>query len=230
MSDEIYRIYRERLVRYLVSEGYIKSDKVKKAMERVPRESFVLPQYKHFAYADTPLPIGYNQTISAPHMVALMTEKLDPEEGDLVLEIGTGSGYQAAVLAEIIDPFSVGEGHVVTIEIIKELAEFASENLRRTGYHDRVSVMVGDGSIGSFLDKEIFDKIIVTAASPKIPRSLISLLKIGGIMVIPVGSIWSQTLYVVKKVSEEKIEVIEDIPCVFVPLRGREGFKELLYS
>jgi len=230
VSDEIYRIYRERLVRYLVSEGYIKSDKVKKAMERVPRESFVLPQYKHFAYADTPLPIGYNQTISAPHMVALMTEKLDPEEGDLVLEIGTGSGYQAAVLAEIIDPFSVGEGHVVTIEIIKELAEFASENLRRTGYHDRVSVMVGDGSIGSFLDKEIFDKIIVTAASPKIPRSLISLLKIGGIMVIPVGSIWSQTLYVVKKVSEEKIEVIEDIPCVFVPLRGREGFKELLYS
>jgi len=213
VSDEIYRIYRERLVRYLVSEGYIKSDKVKKAMERVPRESFVLPQYKHFAYADTPLPIGYNQTISAPHMVALMTEKLDPEEGDLVLEIGTGSGYQAAVLAEIIDPFSVGEGHVVTIEIIKELAEFASENLRRTGYHDRVSVMVGDGSIGSFLDKEIFDKIIVTAASPKIPRSLISLLKIGGIMVIPVGSIWSQTLYVVKKVSEEKIEVIEDIPC-----------------
>ncbi|MGC9149042.1 MAG: protein-L-isoaspartate(D-aspartate) O-methyltransferase [Sulfolobales archaeon] len=227
MNKDLFRDQRERLIRYLVAEGYIKSDKVRKAMEKVPRESFVLPQYRQYAYVDTPLPIGYNQTISAPHMVALMTERLDLKEGELVLEVGTGSGYQAAIIAEIIDPLSKGVGHVVTIEIVKELAEFARENLMKTGYDDRVSVIIGDGSIGTFIDRELYDKIIITAASPKIPRKLISQLKPGGIMVVPVGSIWSQTLYIVKKIDVEKIKVIEDIPCVFVPLKGREGFKEL---
>jgi protein-L-isoaspartate(D-aspartate) O-methyltransferase len=226
LNEDLFKDQRERLIRYLVAEGYIKSDKVRRAMERVPRENFVLPQYRQYAYFDTPLPIGYNQTISAPHMVALMTERLDLREGELVLEIGTGSGYQAAVIAEIIDPFSRGVGHVVSIEIIKELAEFARENLIRAGYDDRVSVIIGDGSLGTFIGRELYDKIIVTAASPKIPQTLISQLKPGGIMVIPVGSLWSQTLYVVRKISTEKIEIIEDIPCVFVPLRGREGFRE----
>lgn len=223
---DVFADKRKRLVEYLVSEGYIRSEVVRRAMERVPREQFVPHQYRSYAYLDTPLPIGHNQTISAPHMVALMTERLALSGGEIVLEIGTGSGYQAAVLAEIIDPESRGVGHVVSIEIIRELAEFAKENLVRTGYDDRVSIIIGDGSIGTSEDREVYDRIIVTAASPKIPRSLLSQLKPGGIMVIPVGDRWSQTLYVIKKISRESINIIEDIPCVFVPLRGREGFKE----
>jgi protein-L-isoaspartate(D-aspartate) O-methyltransferase len=113
-------------------------------MSKVPRELFIPPNLRDYAYVDTPLPIGYGQTISAPHMVALMTEALDPREGDKVLEVGTGSGYQAAILAEIVGD----SGHVYTIEIIKELVEFARENLRRAGYLNRVTVIHGDGTLG----------------------------------------------------------------------------------
>ncbi|MEZ0289760.1 MAG: protein-L-isoaspartate(D-aspartate) O-methyltransferase [Sulfolobales archaeon] len=213
------------LIKSLVESSYIKSERVRRAFEKVPRELFVLPEYRRYAYADTPLPIGYEQTISAPHMVAIMTERLEVEEGSLVLEIGTGSGYQAAILAEIVDPESRGVGHVVTIEFIPELAEFARRNLISAGYHDKVSVIVADGGLGTFENREIYDRIIVTAASPRIPRKLLSQLKIGGIMVIPIGDKWFQTLYVIKKISEKDFIIEEDIPCVFVPLRGREGFK-----
>jgi protein-L-isoaspartate(D-aspartate) O-methyltransferase len=212
------------LIKDLMLQGYIVSEKVKRAFEKVPREEFVPENYREYAYVDTPLPIGYDQTISAPHMVAIMTERLELDEGMIVLEVGTGSGYQAAIIAEIIDPESRGIGHVVSIEFIPELAEFARKNLIKTGFYDRVSIIVGDGGLGTFENKMIYDRIIVTAASPKIPKKLLSQLKINGIMVVPIGSRWHQILYIIKKISETEYITIEDIPCVFVPLRGLEGF------
>jgi len=212
------------LIKDLMLQGYIVSEKVRRAFEKVPREEFVSENYREYAYVDTPLPIGYDQTISAPHMVAIMTERLELDEGMIVLEVGTGSGYQAAIIAEIIDPESRGIGHVVSIEFIPELAEFARKNLIKTGFYDRVSIIIGDGGLGTFENKMIYDRIIVTAASPKIPKKLLSQLKINGIMVVPIGSRWHQILYIIKKISETEYITIEDIPCVFVPLRGLEGF------
>ncbi|MCC6061734.1 MAG: protein-L-isoaspartate(D-aspartate) O-methyltransferase [Desulfurococcales archaeon] len=212
------------LIKDLMLQGYIVSEKVRRAFEKVPREEFVPENYREYAYVDTPLPIGYDQTISAPHMVAIMTERLELNEGMIVLEVGTGSGYQAAIIAEIIDPESRGIGHVVSIEFIPELAEFARKNLIKTGFYDRVSIIIGDGGLGTFENKMIYDRIIVTAASPKIPKKLLSQLKINGIMVVPIGSRWHQILYITKKISETEYITIEDIPCVFVPLRGLEGF------
>ncbi|MEM1649318.1 MAG: protein-L-isoaspartate O-methyltransferase, partial [Sulfolobales archaeon] len=118
-----------------------------------------------------------------------------------------------------------GEGHVVSIEFIPELAEFARENLIRSGYYDRVSIIVGDGGLGTFEGRELYDRIIVTAASPKIPGKLLSQLKVGGVMIAPIGDRWVQVLYIIRKTSEKEFTAEEDIPCVFVPLRGREGFK-----
>ncbi|NAZ13493.1 MAG: protein-L-isoaspartate(D-aspartate) O-methyltransferase [Desulfurococcales archaeon] len=212
------------LIKDLMLQGYIVSEKVRRAFEKVPREEFVPENYREYAYVDTPLPIGYDQTISAPHMVAIMTERLELDEGMIVLEVGTGSGYQAAIIADIIDPESRGIGHVVSIEFIPELAEFARKNLIKTGFYDRVSIIIGDGGLGTFENKMIYDRIIVTAASPKIPKKLLSQLKINGIMVVPIGSRWHQILYIIKKISETEYITIEDIPCVFVPLRGLEGF------
>ncbi len=189
-------------------------------MSKVPRELFVPPHMRKYAYLDTPLPIGYGQTISAPHMVALMTELLDVEVGDKVLEIGTGSGYQAAVLAELVGD----AGHVYTVEIVKELVEFSRENLRRAGYMDRVTVIHGDGSLG-YEAASPYDKIVVTAAAPDIPKPLIDQLKPSGRLVIPVGDIYLQYLTVVRKGVDNKIDVERGIPCVFVPLVGRYGWR-----
>lgn len=214
------------LIESLITSGYMKSDRVIRAFERVPRELFVPRDLAAYAYIDRPLPIGYGQTISAPHMVAIMTEALDPPECSLVLEVGTGSGYQAAILAELVDPMSRGCGHVVSIELIPGLARFAVDNLRRSGYIDRVSVIVGDGSLGTGIEREIFDRIIVTAASPSIPDPLISQLKRGGRLVIPVGSPEIQVLTIVDKKPDGGLKITRDIPCVFVPLRGIYGYRE----
>ncbi len=222
-----YEEERKRLVERLVSEGYITSDHVKKAFLRVPREEFVPQRYKKYAYVDQPLPIGYGQTISAPHMVALMTEKLRAEVGNIVLEIGTGSGYQAAILAEIVAPSDEDEdlwGHVYTIERIPELAMNARRNLERTGYANRVTVIIGDGTKG-YKEKAPYDRIIVTAAAPKIPDPLVEQLKPGGIMVIPVGNKWLQRLYIVRKDPEGRVFTEADTYCVFVPLVGEHGWK-----
>lgn len=188
-------------------------------MLKVPREEFVPPEYRRFSYYDTPLPIGHGQTISAMHMVAIMTEKLSPMPGHRVLEVGTGSGYQAAVLAEIVG----SRGHVWTIERIPELAEYALANLRRTGYIDRVTVVVGDGSEG-FQPAAPYDRIIVTAAAPDIPEPLIKQLREGGRFVIPVGNRWIQMLRIVVK-EGGKLSIEDVIPCAFVPLIGKYGFK-----
>ncbi|MFN3267663.1 MAG: protein-L-isoaspartate O-methyltransferase [Zestosphaera sp.] len=222
-SDEVFRARREKLVKSLVEEGILKSEEVIRAMLSVPREEFVPLRYRELAYLDTPLSIGYGQTISAPHMVAIMTEALKVSRGNKVLEIGAGSGYQAAIIAEIVKP----EGHVWTIEIVPELAKFAEENLRRTGYSDYVSVIIGDGSRG-YEEAAPYDRIIVTAAAPEVPKPLISQLREGGRMVIPVGDMYVQILKIIEK-RGSTLHVEDSVPCVFVPLIGEYGFKKDLW-
>ncbi|WP_317894790.1 protein-L-isoaspartate O-methyltransferase [Pyrofollis japonicus] len=218
---------RRRLVERLLREGYIRSEKVLKAMLRVPRELFVPEELRHLAYEDTPLPIGHGQTISAPHMVALMCEYADLDIGMKVLEVGTGSGYHAAVIAEIVAPSDMPRekwGHVYSVERIPELAEKAKENLRRAGYADRVTVIVGDGTKG-YPEKAPYDRIIVTAAAPDIPEPLVEQLKPGGKMVIPIGDRYSQVLYIVEKRPDGSIKVKPTIPVLFVPLIGEHGWR-----
>ncbi|HWQ15640.1 MAG TPA: protein-L-isoaspartate(D-aspartate) O-methyltransferase [Roseiflexaceae bacterium] len=180
------------------------------AMRTVPRHAFVPPEYLSEAYANHPLPIGHGQTISQPTIVALMTRAAGVAPGDRVLEIGTGSGYQAAVLAEIV-------GHVYTVEIIGPLAEHARERLARLGYSN-VTVRHADGYFG-WEEEAPFDAILVTAAPDHIPQPLVRQLKVGGRMVIPVGPVGGyQTLWLVTRVSEEDVRT-EDLGGVsFVPL------------
>jgi len=218
-----FKVKREILVKRLVDEGVLKSDKVIKAMLKVPREEFVLPSYRNLAYVDMPLPTMKGQTISAPHMCAMMCEALDIEEGDHVLEVGTGSGYHAALCAEIAS----SKGFVVTLEIIPELAFFAKNNLKRAGYYSRVSVIVCDGSQGPpFRENVRFDKILVTAAAPQVPKPLLYRIKIGGRMVVPVGRGFYQELIVVERLSEDNYVYRSLGPCLFVKLKGKYGFKE----
>ena len=222
---------RRRLVEKLVREGYIRSEHVKRAMLRVPRELFVPEGLRHMAYEDTPLPIGHGQTISAPHMVAMMTEFADLEPGMRVLEIGAGSGYHAAVIAEVVAPSDLPRdqwGHVYTVERIPELAEYARRNLDRAGYADRVTVILGDGTKG-YPSAAPYDRIIVTAAAPEVPKPLLEQLKPGGKIVIPIGDRYMQYLYIVEKLSDGRIKARSVTPCLFVPLIGEYGWREYEY-
>ena len=187
---------RRRMVERLKEELEI-SDKVAKAMLKVPRHLFVPKRYEVEAYVDTPLPIGYGQTISAPHMVAIMCDLLDLKEGEKVLEVGGGSGYHAAVVAEIVGK----KGKVIAIERIPELAERAKQVLDLLGY-DNVKIVVGDGTKG-YPEEAPYDKIYVTASAPDIPKPLIEQLKPGGRMVIPIGR-YEQYLYVVIRMRRGK--------------------------
>ena len=193
----------------IVSRG-VKNKKVLDAMNSVPRHLFVPVEYRRGSYFDQPLPIGLGQTISQPYIVALMTEMLDVDNDDIVLEIGTGSGYQAAVLSTIVK-------ELYTIEIIEELGLQAAELLKSLGY-DNVKVKISDGGLG-LPEKAPFDAIIVTAAAPKIPDPLIKQLKPGGRMVIPVdNNFYSQDLLIVEKDADGNIETKKTIPVRFVPL------------
>lgn len=181
-------------------------------MNRVPRHEFVEPKLAKSAYENRPLPIGHGQTISQPYIVALMTDILDVEANDVVLEVGTGSGYQAAVLAELVR-------EVYTIEIIPPLHASATGRLKRLGY-DNVFTRVGDGYYG-WPDKAPFDAIIVTAAASQVPPPLIDQLKRGGKMVIPVGGLFfTQQLMVVEKKADGAITNRQILPVAFVPLTG----------
>jgi len=212
---------RKRLAEKLKYELNL-SNRVYEAIKNVPRHLFVPERYKIEAYVDTPLPIGFGQTISAPHMVAIMCELLDLREGEKVLEIGTGCGYHAAVVAEL-----VGEkGKVVSVEYIPELAEMAKANLSALGY-DNVVVIVGDGSKG-YEPEAPYDKIYVTASAPDIPKPLIEQLKPGGRMVIPVGDS-VQWLVVVEKDEKGNVKKKNWGSVRFVPLRGEYGFKSVRY-
>jgi protein-L-isoaspartate(D-aspartate) O-methyltransferase len=180
------------------------------AMLKVPRHDFVPERLRDAAYDDGPLPIGYGQTISQPFIVGLMTEMLQLKRGDKVLEIGTGSGYQAAVLAEITDK-------VFTMEIIEALADAATGRLKRLGY-DKVQVKFADGYFG-WPGQAPFDAIIVTAAADHVPPPLIEQLKPGGRMVIPLGSVFfRQTLVFVEKDKDGKLRTRNIAPVAFVPL------------
>ena len=218
MDSEYFAVLRRSLVEKLKREGMLFDEWAERAMLRVPRELFVPEEARWQAYEDYPLPIGRGQTISAPHMVAYMTSLARPRPGMRVLEVGTGSGYQAAVLAEAVAPGEEGfpRGHVFSVERIPELAERARENLRQAGYDDRVTVVVGDGSKG--LSSEApYDIIMVTAAARRIPERLVEQLADGGVMVIPVGEGWEQWLVVVEKRGGKVFEK-RSIPVLFVPL------------
>jgi len=200
---------RDAMVRTQIAARDVGNFRVLDAMRTVPRHLFVPEAYRRKAYDDQPLPIGYDQTISQPYIVAIMTELLEPKAGDKVLEIGTGSGYQAAVLARLV-------GSVYTIEIVSPLAESARALLRDLGYTN-VSVMTGDGYLGH-PDAAPYDGIVVTAAPKEVPQPLIDQLKLGGRLVIPVGSFY-QELMVLERTAKG-VERKTLFPVRFVPMTG----------
>jgi protein-L-isoaspartate(D-aspartate) O-methyltransferase len=208
-SGKNYKNARERMVRGQIRARGIKDEKVLSTMARVPRHLFVPETYQYLAYTDGPLPIGKGQTISQPYIVALMTEALNLSADDRVLEVGTGSGYQAAILAEIVR-------EVYSIEIIPELGHKARERLEEMGYNN-IQVRIGDGYLG-WPEKAPFDAIMVTAAADEIPRPLTDQLKPGGRLCIPVGGIADvQSLLLITK-KEKGLHQQNMIPVRFVPL------------
>jgi protein-L-isoaspartate(D-aspartate) O-methyltransferase len=206
---------RESLIDRLISWGYLRTPAVIGAMRSVKREFFLPEDLDRFAYDDSPLPIGGDQTISAPHMVAIMCEAAELSEGQNVLEIGAGSGYHACVTSHIT------KTKVYSIERLEELAKDAIKNLKRAGCRN-VIVVTGDGTLG-YEDKAPYDRIIVTAGAPEIPQPLVDQLKIGGKLLIPVGSRFSQELLrVTKNAGGLRKEALGG--CVFVPLIGEHGW------
>ncbi len=199
----------------LIPRG-IKDERVIDAMSKVPRHLFVPEKVRDRAYDDCALPIGFGQTISQPYMVAVMTELLELKGTEKVLEIGTGSGYQAAVLGELA-------GKVYSIERIPELTAFARANLDTTGYKN-VELKTFDGSVG-WTDEAPFDRIIVTAATPEFPQPLIDQMSDDSIGIAPVGTRFSQMLLRIRK-DKDKLTESRFTPCVFVPLLGKYGWEE----
>ena len=199
---------RQRMVEQQLKPRGIKEERVLAAMAKVPREEFVPADARPSAYEDGPLPIGYDQTISQPYVVAFMTEQLRPKRSDRVLEIGSGSGYQAAILGELV-------AEVYTIEIVEPLGKSAEATLQRLGYKN-VHVRVGDGYKG-WPEEAPFDAIIVTCAPEKVPQPLVDQLKDGGRMVIPVGERFAQQLYLLEKKNGQLKESVT-LPVRFVPM------------
>jgi protein-L-isoaspartate(D-aspartate) O-methyltransferase len=205
---------RKRMIERQLAGRGVKNRRVLAAMAKVPRHEFVPEGHRAEAYNDCPLPIGQGQTISQPYIVAFMTEVIDPRPGQRVLEVGTGSGYQAAVLAELV-------GAVYTIELLPELSTAANKRLTRLGYRN-VHVKAGDGYLG-WPDKGPFDAVVVTCGAKEVPQPLWEQLKPGGKMVIPVGEAGQvQTLRVITKGLDGKREVRNLLPVRFVPLRRAE--------
>jgi protein-L-isoaspartate(D-aspartate) O-methyltransferase len=211
---------RKRMVAGLVGSGYVYGEKVIAAMEKVERHHFLPPGMESVAYVDSPLAIGEGQTISAPHMVGMMASGLDLRPGLKVLEIGGGSGYHAAVLAELVRP----DGHVYSIERIQSLADRANSNLESAGYADLVTTIVADGSKG-YPQYAPYDRISVACGAPDVPPPLLDQLKEGGRMLIPVGGRTYQELYLITK-SKGRMQKEDLGGVVFVPLIGEYGFRE----
>ncbi len=209
----------EELVASLIRQGYLESPKVIEAMKNVPRHHFTGDRSAKSALMDSPQPIGCGQTISAPHMVAMMVEKLDPEKGDNVLEVGGGSGYHAAVIAQIVGP----EGKVTSVEYVPELVARGRKNLEKAGIRN-VELVQGDGGQG-YPSNAPYDGITVAAACPDVPQPLKEQLAVGGRLVLPVGSQYMQELFVITKKEEGNFQTNSYGGCVFVPLRGKYGFR-----
>ncbi len=207
------RADKKRLLDYLIRTKILKTESVIKAFEQVPREKFIPADLDRCAYVDEPLPLFEGQTISQPYTVAFMTEALEPKAGQKVLEIGTGSGYQAALLSRIVKK-------VVTIERLESLYDFARKNLKS---YKNIKVICADGSRG-YKKAAPYDRIIVTCAAPEIPKPLFEQLKEKGIMILPIGaSTFNQKLVRVRKIRGKKEEEYLG-PFVFVPLVGKFGF------
>jgi protein-L-isoaspartate(D-aspartate) O-methyltransferase len=205
-----YQFLRQAMIENQIIDRGVSDERVIKAMNDVPRHLFVKESLRDLAYADGPLPIGHNQTISQPYIVAYMTEILQPDTHHIVLEVGTGSGYQAAILSKLVN-------RVYSIEIIPELGKEAANRLDKLGY-DNVTVKIGDGYNG-WEEHSPFDRIIVTAAPEQIPKKLVDQLKSGGLMILPVGKTsFGQDMRIVKKDRTGQVTTQETIPVRFVPM------------
>jgi len=216
----------EKLIQSLIKQGVLHSAKIVETMRKVSREKFLPDNMRYYSAVDTPLPIGFGQTASAPHMVSIMNEALQLDIGNKVLEVGAGSGWHAATLAELIAPQTAPRsewGHVYTVEIVQGLAEFARKNIMNGGYGDRVTIIHADGSRG-YPEKAPYDRILVTAGAPEVPKPLIDQLKPGGIMLIPVGSLsLFQSLFRITKTSAGRTREENLGGVAFVPLTGEYG-------
>ena len=211
LDDSAYDAARETMVREQIVARGVRDQRVVEAMRQVPRHLFVPPSDRDRAYVDAPVPIGEGQTISQPYIVALMTELVRPQPGDRALEIGTGSGYQAAVLSRLV-------AHVYTIELEETLGRRAATVLREQKY-DNVTTRIGDGYVG-WPEHAPFDIVIVTAAPEQVPQPLIDQLKPGGRLVVPVGPRFTvQTLQLIEKDASGAVRTRNVSPVMFVPLR-----------
>jgi len=210
-----FKEQKQALVEYWEKSGVVRDKRLIKAFLSIPREEFVLPAYRHRAYDDVALPIMEGQTISQPTTIMIMLQALEPKQQDIVLEIGAGSGYNAALLSKLVKK-------VYTVEILEEIANYAKKNLKKINIRN-VEVIVSDGSLG-YEKAAPYDKIIITAACPKIPKQLIDQLKDNGILVAPVGNLSQQKML---KIIKKKGKLIkQDLgEFVFVPLHGKYGFQ-----
>jgi protein-L-isoaspartate(D-aspartate) O-methyltransferase len=212
-TDKNYQLKMDNLINIMRNSGFLNNSRVESAIKKTPRHEFVPMSLQEKAYDDIPIPIMNNQTVSQPSVVSRMTEWLDVREGQKILEIGSGSGWQSAILS-----YLVGHGTIFSIERHPELVNFAKENLEKIGIKN-VSVTLGDGSLG--LPKESpFDRIIITAACEKIPQSLFEQLSINGLLIAPVGE-FTQSLVLIKKTPHGVLEIKNEPGYVFVPLLGK---------
>ncbi|MCW6159557.1 MAG: protein-L-isoaspartate(D-aspartate) O-methyltransferase [Candidatus Micrarchaeales archaeon] len=216
--DEVFRQRNKALIAYLKGTGFLKTEKIISAFENIPRHLFVSVDKAEYAYDDIALPLIGESTISQPSTVAYMLERLQPKEGEKVLEIGTGSGWEACLLAYCVGSKDL----VVTIEIEKDVAELAKHNIAKMQFRNIIKVQ-GDGSVG-YPDKAPFDKIIYTAAAPDVPKQMTLQLRNGGRLVAPVGTRFMQAMKIIDKVSDKKLEERSEAEFQFVPLKGLLGF------
>lgn len=221
MTD--YKAVKERLIEHYRRRGYVKDKKAFNAFMQVPREKFIPEKLASSAYLDHPLPLlNTGQTISAPHMTIMILDYLELNPGLTILEVGAGSGYQAALIAAIVATADA-PGHVYSIEIVPELIEFAKKNLARAGFSESVTVIEGDGTLG-YEKRAPYDRIILTAAGPTVPPPLIKQLRVDGTLVMPLGrpGLWQQmTRY--RKISDTDLVEEKLSSVAFVPLRGKYG-------
>ncbi|HUT05541.1 MAG TPA: protein-L-isoaspartate(D-aspartate) O-methyltransferase [Nitrosopumilaceae archaeon] len=216
--DKKYESQMNELIKIMKNSGFLNDNKVELAIRKNPRHEFVPKSLLNRAYKDTPLSLMKKQTISQPSVVSRMTELLNVKKGQKILEIGSGSGWQSAILS-----FLIGNGEVFSIERHPELVEFAKENLDKLGIQN-VNVILGDGSLG-LLKKAPFDRIIITAACKKVPPPLFEQLSLDGLLIAPVGE-YPQSLILFKKTPQGIIEIKNQPGYVFVPLLGKFGHQE----